>query len=398
MQILILINPSIMNDFWALITINSYYQIISRKITKDVVIDNNENINNYLNKNYIIITFSFNVYGTYLIDNLKKERVILINVDNYKHFKFIPLLNIINNEKLNFTIFDYNPINLKEISNIYKNIKIEYIPFIYNSYLEEHYNSIGSNDNNKDIDVLFYGGYNSRREFILEKLKAKYNLHIVYCDVSGIPDYELTKYIKRSKIVLNIYYYEHNKVFDYYRNSYLLANKALLISEYPDSIDLNIEKNLVNFDKYLIMAKYENLIDLVSYYLDNYNNIDINDIKEKQYKWFSNNKLDNLIEYYFLEKLSLNKQDSFNKQIITNFNIDFNIFGPYLKYLDYIQKYYYDRILNKNNNVTVTFIIPQKFLKTKIFTFYKCWKNGYLLNNSSVKIPRNITKIILKKI
>ena len=52
MKILILIEPSIMNDFWAFVTINSYYQIISRKITNDVVIVHNNMLNNYLNKNF----------------------------------------------------------------------------------------------------------------------------------------------------------------------------------------------------------------------------------------------------------------------------------------------------------------------------------------------------------
>ena len=50
------------------------------------------------------------------------------------------------------------------------------------------------------------------------------------------------------------------------------------------------------------MDKYENLVDLVSKYLDNYNNIDINNIIENQYKWFSNNKLDLLIKNYFTIK------------------------------------------------------------------------------------------------
>lgn len=304
MKILILIDRLIMNNFWAFITINSYYRILLNNITQDVVIDNNDNINKYLKKNYIIITFSFNIYKTHLINTLKQERVILINVDNYTHFKFQPLLNIIDNERLNFTIFDYSPINLKEISKIYKNIVIEYIPFLYNSYLEEHYNTITNNqENNKDIDILFYGTNNTRREKILEELRKKYKLHAVIYNRTGISGDELSSLIKRSKIVLNIYYYEHNKVFDYYRNSYLLANKAFLISEYPDSIDFNIERNLIDIDKNLIMGKYENLVDLVSYYLDNYNNIDIDNIKKKQYTWFSNNRLDDLITDIFKKEV-----------------------------------------------------------------------------------------------
>jgi len=53
--------------------------------------------------------------------------------------------------------------------------------------------------------------------------------------------------------------------------------------------------------------------------------------------------------------------------------------------------------LNINNNITVTFIITKKLLKTRVFTFYKCWRNGYCLNASTKNIPKNITKIIFKK-
>ena len=66
--------------------------------------------------------------------------------------------------------------------------------------------------------------------------------------------------------------------------------------------------------------------------------------------------------------------------------------------LEQIQDKYYNKILNINNNITVIFIIPERLLKTKVFTFYKCWKNGYCFNDSITKIPKNIKKIILKKI
>jgi hypothetical protein len=44
MKILILIDRLIMNNFWAFITINSYYRILLNNITQYVVIDNNDNI------------------------------------------------------------------------------------------------------------------------------------------------------------------------------------------------------------------------------------------------------------------------------------------------------------------------------------------------------------------
>ena len=65
--------------------------------------------------------------------------------------------------------------------------------------------------------------------------------------------------------------------------------------------------------------------------------------------------------------------------------------------LEQIQDEYYNKILNVTNTVIVEFIIPEKLLKTRVFTFYKCWKNGYCLNDSNMKLPKNIIKIILKK-
>jgi hypothetical protein len=440
MKILFWINIA-REDFWVYLTLNSYYQTISKKITNDILIVHD--IDNYLNKDYTIITFTFNIFDLTKLDMLKKERVILINADYYTHFNFENIINIINNEKLNITIFDYNPINMVEISVKYTNIKIEYIPLLYNSFLEEHYNSQENYYiNNKDIDILFFGSLNSRREKIINELKTKYKLHGIYTNNYGsISDRELCNYIKRSKIILNIYYYEHNKVFDYYRNSYLLANKVFFISEYPDSINFNIEQNLVDMDKYLILDKYENLTNLVSYYMDNYNNIDINNIVEQQYKWFSKNKLEDLFKIYFAKPFlstqcspspppppplpspppplpspppplpslppplpspppplpSPPPPNSIKNNEVSNYIIEFQNTTIYLHNLEIVQQFHYDKISSINNNVIVTFIIPEKFVKTKIFSFYKCWKKGYCLNNSKIKIPKNIIKINYKK-
>ena len=66
--------------------------------------------------------------------------------------------------------------------------------------------------------------------------------------------------------------------------------------------------------------------------------------------------------------------------------------------LEQIQNEHYNKILNITNNIIVTIIIPKILLKTKVFTFYKCWRNGYCLNNSKINIPKNIVKVILKNI
>ena len=67
-------------------------------------------------------------------------------------------------------------------------------------------------------------------------------------------------------------------------------------------------------------------------------------------------------------------------------------------YLEKTQDKYYDKILNLNKDVIVEFNISNNLLKTKVVTFYKCWKNGYCMNDSNKKLPKNIINVILKKI
>jgi hypothetical protein len=66
--------------------------------------------------------------------------------------------------------------------------------------------------------------------------------------------------------------------------------------------------------------------------------------------------------------------------------------------LEQIQNEHYNKIFNINNNIIVTIIIPNRLLNTRVLTFYKCWRNGYCLNNLKINIPKNIVKVILKKI
>jgi hypothetical protein len=66
----------------------------------------------------------------------------------------------------------------------------------------------------KDIDVMFYGSPNSRRNIILGILKEQlrshgYNITVV----SSLFGAELLDYISRSKVVLNIHYYA-NSIFE----------------------------------------------------------------------------------------------------------------------------------------------------------------------------------------
>jgi len=78
-----------------------------------------------------------------------------------------------------------------------------------------------------DIDVLFYGSINERRLRILNQLKAR-NVRVEH--IFGMYGRERDALIARSKIVLNLHYYE-SKIFEIARVSYLLANGVCVVSE-----------------------------------------------------------------------------------------------------------------------------------------------------------------------
>lgn len=80
----------------------------------------------------------------------------------------------------------------------------------------------------EDIDVLFYGSFNQRRVDLLRAL-AKSGLAVIFptMPVFGI---ERDQLIARSKIVINIHYFEA-MVPEIVRLSYLMANKRCVVSE-----------------------------------------------------------------------------------------------------------------------------------------------------------------------
>ncbi|MDE3038674.1 MAG: hypothetical protein KGJ21_09540, partial [Pseudomonadota bacterium] len=85
-----------------------------------------------------------------------------------------------------------------------------------------------------DIDVLFVGSLNDRRKAVLEKIaqagkkvKAAFNVYGTERDAL----------IARAKIVLNLHFYEA-QVFEIIRVSYLLANRACVVSETGQDAEL----------------------------------------------------------------------------------------------------------------------------------------------------------------
>jgi hypothetical protein len=90
------------------------------------------------------------------------------------------------------------------------------------------------NQSEEDIDILLYGSLNDRRKNILEELKRS-GLNVM--GLFGAYGEERDNYIARSKIILNIHYYQA-RVFEIVRISYLLANKKFVVSESGQDSDL----------------------------------------------------------------------------------------------------------------------------------------------------------------
>lgn len=180
------------------------------------------------------------------------------------------------------TILEYQAKNIKFLKSLYPDIKCHYVPPSYNKYYEEL--NINKNEE-KDIDVLVYGAYGNRR--INKIIELKHNgINTVYVQNFNDIDTQLN-YINRSKIILNIFYYENNKVFDFFRNTLLLSNKAFLILEEATDIDKVIDKKILDYQDHIITCKYENICDTVNKYL-NISQEERDTLAEKSYNWYKN--------------------------------------------------------------------------------------------------------------
>lgn len=291
----------------------TYLQILNKKYdcriirnTDSIIFDEND-----------IIILILNWYEP-LIQRCKfnpKNKIFLFNIDTYINHKYQWELC----QKLgsyftqNVIILEYNPFNIKFFieNNKHKNIESLYLPFGYNTYYTNIFSKIEKKY--KDIDVLFYGSLNDRRKRIIDEISK-------FCKVVHIHPFnnyeQQCEYILRSKIVINIYYYENNKVFDYFRMSNLLSNEIFTIYELPENIDLEIEKNLIDFDKYLICPKYDNIVEEVKKYLS-VSEEERNAIALKSKEWFKLNtnfeeNLLNLIDdIYYIRELNIEDYENY---------------------------------------------------------------------------------------
>jgi hypothetical protein len=117
-------------------------------------------------------------------------------------------------------VWDYDPSNIAFLKE-HLGIEAKHVPIGYHKAL------IRVPRREKDIDCLHFGSMNERRQKIIESIEAAgTKVHCVY----NMWGRERDEMIARSKVVLNLHYYDL-AIFEQVRVSYLLNNAVTVLSE-----------------------------------------------------------------------------------------------------------------------------------------------------------------------
>lgn len=135
---------------------------------------------------------------------------------------------------------------------------------------------------NFEYDITFYGSINTRRSYILDKLKERYKVNVCI-NVFGENIYEI---IKKSKIILNIHFYEEATLESARFNEVLQFNR-LIVSE------RSIQEDQYNMDLYKDIVVY---VDTIKEDLSN-----INQLYEAFDKW--------LLDDLYIKKIEDNTEN-----------------------------------------------------------------------------------------
>jgi len=143
-------------------------------------------------------------------------------------------------------IWDYSPINIEFLkSRGVANVKLLPIGF--------HEKLCTIEKTQEDIDVLFYGVVNGRRETLLKHLGERCRLKIL----GGVYGQERDAIIARSKIVLNVHCYDA-QIMEECRISYLLNNERFVICE---------DSRINPYEGMIVTGEYRELPNLCGKYL-----------------------------------------------------------------------------------------------------------------------------------
>lgn len=162
-----------------------------------------------------------------------------------------------NHLKNALAVWDYSSVNCQNLLN--DGIKnIQYVPIEYMTTMKK---ITQKPIHEKDIDIFFYGSINQRRLDIIQQLQNK-GLNVVYR--YNIWNDERDELISRSKIILNMHYYQKG-ILETARLSYLLSNDCFVVSE------TSVDNHLDDYHKpYVAFSNYDNLVQTCVKYIENY--------------------------------------------------------------------------------------------------------------------------------
>ena len=198
------------------------------------------------------------VLGAHLLnDNLIEdipENTIIFNTEQIESITENWKKKILNLAKKNIIFWDYSQYNLDYLSKTI-NIKGKLFQIGYQKELNRINHNI-----DKNIDVLFYGSINARREHIINKLKdKKINVKTLF----GVYGNERDDLIARSKLILNMHMYD-SKIFEIVRVFYLLTNSIPVLTEAGSDTKFNND-----FLDLICKSTYENIEKNIIYLLEN---------------------------------------------------------------------------------------------------------------------------------
>lgn len=144
-----------------------------------------------------------------------------------------------------FEVWDYSERNIEKLKLLGVD-KIKLLKIGYQKELRRINMSM-----NKDIDILFYGSINERRNKIINEL-IQSGLRVK--TLFGVYGKERDEWIARSHVVLNHHFY-NSHIFEVVRVFYLLSNSVAVVGEVNESTSID-----TLYKDGIYAARYEDLV------------------------------------------------------------------------------------------------------------------------------------------
>jgi SAM-dependent methyltransferase len=189
-----------------------------------------------------VIVLGANFFPTSEFDSLPRNTIIF-NVENSSS-QF--MTNEYTRVLRRFAVWDYDQSNATDLAQILVR-PVHYFRMLYVGQLKRIVACT-----QKDIDVLFFGSFNARRGAILDALRAR---GLVVKAVFGVFGVELDALIARSRLVINIHFYDNGRL-EMIRLFDLLANGRPVVTELNPGEA--IDEDLVGA---LVTAPYDQLVE-----------------------------------------------------------------------------------------------------------------------------------------